>query len=477
LFALSRPAILFHVDPEVIAAGHRTWSIAEVIAPVLSPWYTLRPPPQKFLQIFLPTRFRLCFTRLANKTPSLMPSFTQTVLCAAANRRRITSNHIAWYNGRCVTGEEIAILADGRVAPECESGSCESCDDRILSDDLVSVTTPRRFGGGSRRPTAMWCGSCVRSNWFECSDCRETFHQDLSCGNNTAEECVCEGCAESYFSCESCNSTCRNDNYGEDGNCQDCSDCSSSAIIKPYSFKDYALPIGKGPLFFGIELEVEAGDNRDSASQDIAAKMEDFAVLKEDGSIRSGFEIVTRPASLVEQRRGWKGFFSGIPAGLLSYKTETCGLHVHCSRSALTTLQIAKTVCFVNSPDNRDFVERIAGRKACDWAKYHGKKLATAGKQTGQRYEAVNLENAKTIEFRIFKGTLKESSFWRCIEFCDALISFAAPASRTMAESLDWKAFARFVREGRKQWPNLHAFVDQRILGNVPNQRAIIKVS
>jgi hypothetical protein len=230
-------------------------------------------------------------------------------------------------------------------------------------------------------------------------------------------------------------------------------------------------------LFFGVELEVEAGDNRDSAAEDISGKLDNFAVLKEDGSIKSGFEIVTRPASMDEQRRGWKGFFSDLPDGLLSYKTETCGLHVHASRSALTTLQIAKIVCFVNSPDNREFVERIAGRKACDWARYHGKNLATAGKRTGQRYEAVNLENSKTIEFRIFKGTLKETSFWRCIEFCDALISFSAPASRTMDESLNWKAFARYVREGRKQWPNLHAFVDQRILGNVPNQRTLIKVS
>ena len=398
-----------------------------------------------------------------------MPIFnTQAILCAAANRLRINFAHIDWHNARCSAGQELAILSDGRIALEDESGSCGECEDRILSDDLVSVTTPRRS-------SSMWCGFCVRSSGFECSDCRETFHQDLSCGNNTAEECVCEGCAESYFSCESCNSTCHHDNYGEDGNCQDCS--AASAIIKPYSFKDYARPIGKGPLFFGIELEVEAGDNRDSSAEDISAKLEDFAVLKEDGSIKSGFEIVTRPASLDEQRRGWKGFFSDLPDGLLSYKTETCGLHVHASRSALSTLQIAKIVCFVNSPDNRDFVERIAGRKACDWAKYHGKKLATAGKRTGQRYEAVNLENAKTIEFRIFKGTLKESSFWRCIEFCDALISFSAPASRTMAESLDWKAFARFVREGRKQWPNLHVFVDQRILGNIPNQRAIIKVS
>ena len=404
-----------------------------------------------------------------------MPFNPQSILLDSRFAVRVEQVHIDWFNGRCSSGD-LTILADGSVALDDDAGSCESCDDRILSDGLVSVTVPRRVQGyGSRRPSVMWCAPCVRREGFECPDCRETFHQDLSCGLNASDESVCESCAENYFCCEGCNATCNNDDYGEDGHCRSCSDSDSSANIKPYSFKDYGSPIGKGPLFFGVELEVEAGDNRDSAAQDISSSLEGFAVLKEDGSIKSGFEIVTRPASMDEQRKGWKGFFTDLPDGLLSYKTETCGLHVHASRSAMTPLQISKIVCFVNSPENREFVERIAGRKACDWAKYHGKKLATAGNRTGQRYEAVNLENSKTIEFRIFKGTLKEASFWRCVEFCDALISFAAPASRTMADSLDWRAFARFVREGRKQWPNLHAFVDQRILGNVPNQRALIK--
>lgn len=397
-----------------------------------------------------------------------MPLNTQSILLSPAFGRRINSSHIDWYNARCEAGDDLAILSSGSVAIDAQTGCCEACDDLFLSDELVSVTVPRR---NSCRSSALWCARCASGSSFECSDCRQKFHVDLSCGFNTDVESICEGCAENYFQCDLCNNTYSNGNYGEDGQCRECCGWNnSSSIIKPYSFKDYGLPIGKGPLFFGVELEIEAGDARDASAEDISIKMENFAVLKEDGSIKCGFEIVTRPASMEEQRNGWKSFFNDPPDGLSSYRTETCGLHIHASRAAMTPLQISKIVCFVNSPENRNFVERIAGRKACDWARYHGKKLATASKRTGQRYEAVNLENSKTIEFRIFKGTLKESSFWRCIEFCDALISFSAPASRTMGESLDWRAFARFLGEGRKAWPNLCAFVDQRILGNPPKQ-------
>ena len=396
-----------------------------------------------------------------------MPFNPQSILLDSRFASRVESRHVEWFNARNGASDELSILADGSVCESDSAGSCEGCYDLILLDDLTEVICPRR-NGASRRPRLPWCAPCVRNSAFECADCNETLHEDLSGGENSGGDRVCDGCADHYFTCENCNGVFCNDDYGSDGNCRECD--KKSAIIKPYTFKQYDGPIGKGPLFFGVELEVECTGDRDSIADTVADQLEDFAVLKEDGSLSDGFEIVTRPASLECQRDGWKPFFDDRPEGLKSFNTKTCGLHVHASRAAMTPLQISKVVCFVNSPENQAFVEKIAGRPSGEWARYHGKKLATAGNRTGQRYEAVNLENSKTIEFRIFKGTLKETSFWRCIEFCDALIAFCAPAGRTMGESLDWRAFARFVREGRKAWPNLHTFVDQRILGNSPKQ-------
>ncbi len=41
-----------------------------------------------------------------------------------------------------------------------------------------------------------------------------------------------------------------------------------------------------------------------------------------------------------------------------------------------------------------------------------------------QRYVAVNLKNAKTVEIRLFKGTLNCESFRMNLEFCEALLGF-----------------------------------------------------
>lgn len=141
----------------------------------------------------------------------------------------------------------------------------------------------------------------------------------------------------------------------------------------------------------------------------------EFIVTKDDGSLDRGFEIVTAPATLEEQLAHWKPFFARLPSGLRSFSTCTCGLHIHCSRRPLTELTIAKIVCFTNANFNRPFVECIAGRPSGRWANIWPKKLSDARKINPERYEAVNLQNYDTIEFRIFKGTLKEQSFYKAL--------------------------------------------------------------
>lgn len=161
-----------------------------------------------------------------------MPFSPQSILLDSRFVGRVESRHIDWFNGRCAPRQDIVILANGSVASGDDSGSCESCDDRIHYDDLVSVTDPRRAQGyRSRRPAEIWCAPCVRRKGFECPDCRKTFHTDRACGSNTAGESVCESCAENYFYCEGCNATCNNDNYAEDGHCRSCFDSSATAVM------------------------------------------------------------------------------------------------------------------------------------------------------------------------------------------------------------------------------------------------------
>ena len=106
-----------------------------------------------------------------------------------------------------------------------------------------------------------------------------------------------------------------------------------------------------------------------------------------------------------------------------SYTSDRCGLHVHISRNGenwqLNEHTIALIVCFVNLPKHKRFIECIAGRHANTYTTFQNKHLATAHRPTGDKYEAVNLNHRNTLEFRIFKGTLKKngsSKLWNLLK-------------------------------------------------------------
>ncbi len=337
---------------------------------------------------------------------------------------------------------------------EVELNYCDRCGDGTESD-LLTVDRGRSSG--------EWCQDCVDNHAFTCDDCGETFDNNSGCGCNAQGNAVCESCSGDYFTCDDCGDTFSNEDYGSDGVCSGCEE-TESGTIRDYSADVSTSPIGKGPHYFGVELEVEvqSSEDRDSVAEDVASDIGDFGILKSDGSLDNGFEIVTRPASMDEQRKRWAPFFQSDRSAMRSFKTSTCGLHVHCSRKPLTDLTVAKVVCFTNAEHNRRFLEVIAGRASGHWAEYHAKKLGEGAKCNATRYEAVNLQNHATLEFRIFKGTLKGESVFKAIEFCDALIAFCSPATRSLRETMSRQAFIRFIRADVKRWPHLAAFIDAK---------------
>jgi len=364
---------------------------------------------------------------------------------------------VEWLSAR--TKNEYVTTQDGKLAFADDCALCDDCAEYVPEDEATEV--------GSRRSRKVFCSSCANRETFKCADCGDHFLNDDACGCNTSDETVCQCCSESYFYCDSCDTTCDSSDYGEDGRCRSCSEPDSSDVICDYSTRIKGGCLGKGPHFFGVELEVEAGDNRNEAAEKTAGLLDGFAILKEDGSLEEGFEIVTRPASLEEQIKGWDEFFAKKPSGLSSFSTETCGLHVHCSRAPLTQLAIAKIVCFVNAEANRAFIERIAGRNSGKWARMCSKRLADGAKRNPERYEAVNLQNSATIEFRIFKGTLKKESVYKAIEFCDALVRWCQYGQTGLTDCLRLEGFLAYVSANRKAWPHLSAFIDAKWHGLV----------
>jgi len=284
---------------------------------------------------------------------------------------------------------------------------------------------------------------------------------------------------ERTFICESCDCRYHNDDYATDGHCQECWDSRDSdddeecEPANPYAVKtygnrsaDYKMPEGQGPLFYGIELEVECKSNiwyDGEAKRVYQALGLDYVVLKRDGSLSdAGFEIVTRPDSLDIHKRKWADFIKTAANTLTSWSNGRCGMHIHATRSALTQLQLGKMLVWVNHANNESVVKTTAGRSLKQWAcTEKGKKLTDGKKLSMNRYVALNVRD-ETVECRIFRGTLKPESFFKNLEFYDALIAFCAPANHSCTDIETPQPFLKFVTANAKTYPNLHEFYVRR---------------
>lgn len=260
-----------------------------------------------------------------------------------------------------------------------------------------------------------------------------------------------------------------------------------SSPIQSYNCRDYPAPLyGDWPssqrLFaplMGVELEVSVTGSNDVNS--LARRVQrvlgrDFVMLKHDGSVLNGFEIVTAPAVLPVQLERWKPLIESDTnrRGLVSWDASCCGMHVHLNRTALSHLQIGKIVQFLHHPNNSAFVTKVAGRSATDYCRRPEKKIGDALRQDPSRYNAVNLRNPPTVEIRIFRGTLNPRRFYGNLEFCDALIAFTQPGEAGFKALTSPDAFLSFVGQRRRRWPRLAKhFVKLELLAPAkPNKMA-----
>jgi hypothetical protein len=338
-----------------------------------------------------------------------------------------------------------------------------------------------------------------------CRECRRPF---IFCDlNNNVNGYLCDDCFNSITRCQDCGKKVSFALF--DGNC--CIDCTSSKIIKNYncrvqnylSFLSYdsasnsiiktVEPTPK-TLYYGIEFEVQIRpqqakeylgfhnddykeyddddddeeeedlfENSSMTRQELANRCwnrlgKDFAIIKHDGSVGYGFEIVTAPATLEVQKRVFKRFLEWFrnTKAFRTFRATECGIHIHVSRDALSPLQIGKIISFVHSPKNDVFMYSIAQRYSDHYANWkHEKKVSDVLRASGNKYEAINLNNEKTIEFRIFQSDSRELQFMKNLEFVQALIDFSSVAS--IPQMKDFHNFVSFIKED-KCYPYLNEF-------------------
>jgi hypothetical protein len=254
----------------------------------------------------------------------------------------------------------------------------------------------------------------------------------------------------------------------------ECSICAVGSRTRIRSYNSGAanslVPEEDIPLKFGIELEVgcDKGFYSDACTTTMADALSDkedfskYGVFKHDGSIQcGGFEIVTRPDSPAVHKRIWSKALAipEVRQKMSSWTNTYCGMHIHVSRAPLSALWIGRILVTVNSPEMAELVTTVAGRGSVRYAQRMDKRLTSGKSRYGDRYEAVNTTGDKTIEFRIFRGTLDPRGFIRNIEFVEAVLAFTRPASVSLREVGSLNAFVEFVSKSRKTYPVLFEFL------------------
>ena len=319
----------------------------------------------------------------------------------------------------------------------------------------------------------LLCAACLSELTCICQRCGIRIDHEDNVGSEEAP--LCRSCyGYSYTTCEDCgrelpvDSAYYLEEQDDDPLCQSCyEERLRHKVIQDYYYKPEPLFYGQGPRFFGVELEVDgAGEDAHAAAELQALANREGAHLycKHDGSLNDGFELVSHPMSLDYHLRcvPWGALLQrAISQGYRSHRTRTCGLHVHVSRTAFGQTEteqeeaIARILYFFEKhwEELLKFSRRTEAQLS-RWAARYGyqeypKEILQRAKKGygGGRYTCVNLSNAETIEFRIFRGTLKYNTFVATLQLLDKICDVALFASDEELKGLSWTSFVASIQQ------------------------------
>ena len=273
--------------------------------------------------------------------------------------------------------------------------------------------------------------------------------------------------------CHECGRESPIENLTKDTECVECAGMNYS--IQNYTFKvEDALGFASKTAlesnvpYLGIEIEYQV-DNRKAGRFYVGNKMSGHALMKDDGSIRDGFEIVSRPAMYHQHLKVYESFLDDLPDNI--HPHTSCGMHVHISRKAFTQMGAGKLTEFINRHDNKDFITLVAGRGSTNYQKANNDYKITKSYNVykgghADRYNFVNLNNAATIELRIFSSPRNTKEFKIKMQFVNAMIGYCKPAvlSGTLREQTHYKSFVSWLDKSKKEFKELHTHIKESSL-------------
>lgn len=328
---------------------------------------------------------------------------------------------------------------------------CHCCGSTLYIDERISFDN------------VFLCPSCHSEETCTCDCCGERIWEDYAiCDSNTV---LCERCYdENYTRCYRCESIIAYSDSYEMSDEYYCARCRNLVAphnaIQNYSYKPIPIFYGKGKRFMGVELEIDVGGNDSKKAQEILDigndEENDHIYIKHDGSLDEGMEIVSHPMTLDYHKQYlWSKIMKrAAEMGYRSHQTRTAGLHIHVNRTSFGDYEdvqeeaIARVLYFVEYHWNELLrFSRRSSEQIERWASRYGyeetpRKLMNKAKKSEKgRYTAVNLNNRSTIEFRLFRGTLKYNTFIATLELVDEICRCAEFMNDEQIKRISWSEF------------------------------------
>lgn len=337
-----------------------------------------------------------------------------------------------------------------------EIRACDHCNEEYPADQLTEV-------GGQQL-----CPDCLEEHTVVCRECGERILREDNAG--TFNLPLCQDCYDDHYTtCSNCGTILResracyrnSDIHAETPFCGSCFSELWQDGINDYSYTPAPIFYGEDSRYFGVELEIDgAGEDSSNANDlmSIANRNGDLIYCKHDGSLEDGFEIVTHPMSLEFHQKAmpWAELMKeAVSMGYTSHQAGTCGLHIHVNRNAFGCTEGLQDACiarilyfFEKNWEELLKFSRRTQHQLDQWAARYGYKdqpreiLDHAKKGGGRgRYSCVNLRNRDTIEFRMFRGTLKYNTLIATLQLVNRICEVALNLSDIQLKELSWTSF------------------------------------
>lgn len=191
---------------------------------------------------------------------------------------------------------------------------------------------------------------------------------------------------------------------------------------------------------------------------------EDLIYSTHDSTVQIEFDTMPCSLEFHKNKMNYREMFEYLDKkGYKGHDCKTAGLHIHANRSYLGKSRISQElviskILYILEKFNDEIC--VIARRDNDYSEFAGKKqnedsiveLYSKYKDKGKR-AALNLQHKDTIEFRMFKSTLKYETFILTLEFVKDIIDYAKSVDIEEIELAKWSDLMNcFSTELRKYY-------------------------